>query len=82
MTYKATKNNVIVERIPGEKTTEYGLILRSSAEPDRAKVISVGPDAVGDISVGEVALVNWNKATKVEDELYIININEIVMVYE
>lgn len=81
MNYRATKNNVIVERIAAEKVTESGLILKSSAEPDKAKILSVGPDATNDVSVGEIALVNWNKATKIEDETYILNVNEIVMVY-
>ena len=34
------------------------------------------------VSIDEIAVVNWNTATKVEDEFYIINIDNIVLVIE
>lgn len=84
MSYRPTGKNVLVERIAASKETASGIILKSTQEPDRAKIIAIGPeiDPVFEVDVGEVAVVNWNAASKVEDELYIINIEHIVLVIE
>ena len=79
--FRPTGNNVLIERIAAAKETTSGIILKSSEEPDRAKIIAIGSE-VEDVSVDEVALVNWNAATKVEDELYIIPIDQIILVFE
>ena len=68
-------------RIAAEKQTSTGIILKSSEEPDKAKIEAVGKDVI-DVSVGETVLVNWNKAIKIENESYIIPISEVIMVYE
>ena len=81
MSYRPTGKNVLIERIPASKQTESGIILKSTQEPDRAKIIAIGPE-VDEVSIDEIAVVNWNTATKVEDELYIINIDNIVLVIE
>lgn len=73
-------NKVIVERIPGKTNSAGGIVLKRSDEPDRAKIISVGPD-VDDISVGEIVLLNWNAAIKAKGEQYIIRESDIVFVY-
>ena len=79
--FRPTGNNVLVERIAASKETSSGIILKSSEEPDRAKIVAIGPE-IDEVAVGEIAVVNWNAATKIEDELYIINIDHIVMVIE
>ena len=79
--YRPTGKNVLVERIAAPKETSSGIILKSSEEPDRAKIVAIGPE-IDEVAVGEIAVVNWNAATKIEDELYIINIDHIVMVIE
>lgn len=81
MAYRPTGKNVLIERIASAKETSSGIILKSSEEPDRAKVIAIGPE-IDEVAVDEIAVVNWNAATKVEDELYIINIDHIVLVIE
>ena len=81
MSYRPTGKNVLIERIPASKQTESGIILKSTQEPDRAKIIAIGPE-VDEVSVDEVAVVNWNAATKVQDELYIINIDHVILVIE
>jgi co-chaperonin GroES (HSP10) len=78
---RALGSNVIVSRIAGAKTTESGIILRSSDGPDKARIEVLGPD-VTEVEVGEIALVNWNKASPIEDDTYLININEVVFIYE
>lgn len=79
--YKPTGKNVLIERIPSAKETASGIILKSTQEPDRAKIIALGVE-VDEVSVNEIAVVNWNTATKVEDELYIISVDNIVLVIE
>ena len=85
MSYRPTGSNVIVSRIEGSKETESGIILKSSQEPDKAKIIAIGPD-VTEVAVDEVALVNWNSSRKItgveEEELYVIPITEVIFIYE
>jgi co-chaperonin GroES (HSP10) len=75
------RNNVIVEKLEKELTTSSGIILKSSDEADKAKVVAIGPE-VNDVEVGNVLLINWNKATKLMDNLYQINVNEVIGVFE
>lgn len=79
--YRPTGSNVLIERIAASKETSSGIILKSAEEPDKAKIIAIGPE-IDEVSVDEIAVVNWNAATKIEDELYIINIEHIVLVIE
>ena len=81
MSYRPTGKNVLIERIAASKQTESGIILKSTEEPDRAKIVAIGPE-VDEVSVDEIAIVNWNTATKIEDELYIINIDHVILVIE
>ena len=81
MSYRPTGKNVLVERIAAQKETSSGIILKSAEEPDKAKILAIGPE-VDEVAVDEVAVVNWNAATKVEDEFYIINIDNIVLIIE
>ena len=75
------RDNIIVTRIAHERKTDSGLILQSNAgEPDRAKVVAIGPK-VDEVSVGDLLLINWNKAYKIEDEQFIIPITEVILVY-
>lgn len=72
-------NKVIIERIPGQTTTASGIVLNYSNEPDRAKVISIGPQ-VDEVSVGDVVLLDWNKAVKAGDN-YVLTVDNIVLIY-
>jgi co-chaperonin GroES (HSP10) len=74
-------DKITVQRIPGNKTSYGGIILKTSEEPDRAKVLAIGPD-VTEVSVGEVVLLNWNAAVKVQDDTYVVKIEHVVFVYE
>ena len=81
MSFIPLNRSVIIERQEPNKTTESGIILQSSQEPDKAivKYVSVGLD---EVSVGDSLLINWNKAHKVEKELYRVSIDDVVAVYE
>ena len=80
MNYTPLSDKVIVERIEGEKQTSSGIILKRTEEVDRAKVLAVGPD-VDEVQVGDVVLLNWNAAIKVEGELYSTKVENIVFIY-
>lgn len=77
---KPTRDNIIVERIIRESSTASGIILKSSDEPDRAKVISIG-NKVDEVFINDVVLINWNKATKIENETYVVPVTEVVWIY-
>lgn len=78
---KPLRDNIIIKKIANERKTESGLILQSNAgEPDKAEVVAIGPK-VDEVSIGDLLLVNWNKAVKFEDEQYILPITEVVLVY-
>ena len=80
MNYTPLSDKVIVERIEGEKTTSTGIILKRTEEVDRAKVLAVGPD-VDEVQVGDIVLLNWNAAIKVEGEMYSTRVENIVFIY-
>lgn len=81
MNLTALKDNIIIERQEKDLTRASGIILRSSDEADRAKVISIGPD-VTDVVINELLLVNWNKARKIDKDIYQINIEDVIGVFE
>ena len=79
---KPLGNKILVERIAGTKQTTSGIILQRTDEPDRAKILAIGPD-VDEVAVGEVALLNWNAAIKtgIPDQ-YVLSIEHVVFIYE
>jgi co-chaperonin GroES (HSP10) len=77
---KPLRNNIVVTRMAAEKQTASGIILKNTEEPDRAKVVAIGPK-VDEVQIGDELLVNWNKAVKVENEDYIVPITEVVFIY-
>jgi co-chaperonin GroES (HSP10) len=78
MTYFPLNKNVIVERKTPEKVSAGGILLQSSLEPDRAVVIATDDDSV---KIGEEILIDWNKATKIEKEIYRIHIDNVIAVF-
>jgi len=79
MNIKPLANRIVVERIEASKTTESGIILRSTPDPDRAKVLAIGP-LVDEVAVDDIVLLNWNAATKT-GEHYAIKIDQVVFIY-
>jgi co-chaperonin GroES (HSP10) len=79
--YKPLRDNIIVEKLEKDLTTASGIILKSNDDADKAKVIAIGPD-VTDVALNEVLLVNWNKAKKIENDTYQINIQDVIGVFD
>jgi co-chaperonin GroES (HSP10) len=75
------RNNIVVTRIAADKTTSGGIILNHSEGPDKAKVEAIGP-LVDEVAVGDIVQINWNKASKVLDENFIVSIDDVVFVFE
>jgi len=73
------KNKVLVERLENINTTSSGIILSPSQEPDKAKILAVGPDADG-VSVGDVVLLDWNAAMPIDNK-YVVPSTSIVLIY-
>ena len=73
------KNKVVVERLENVNATASGIILTSSPEPDKAKILSIGPD-VEDVSVGDVVLLDWNAAVPIDNK-YVVPATSIVFIY-
>ena len=81
MNIKPLHKNVIIERQEKDLTTESGIILQTSDEADKSTVIAIGTD-VEYVVVNDVVLVNWNKATKIDNKQYKINEEDIIAVFE
>ncbi len=78
---KPLNENVLVERIAGTNVTETGILLKSALENDKAKVLAVGSQ-VTQVSEGDICFVDWNRSIPVENEKYLIPVDNIVFVYE
>jgi co-chaperonin GroES (HSP10) len=81
MNIRPLKDNLVVERVEKELKSESGIILTSSDEADRAKVIAVGPE-VTDVKVGDEVLLNWQKCPAINGNIYKANIEDVVGIFE
>ena len=74
------RNNIIVSRVAAEKQTSSGIILKTAEGPDRAKVIALGPK-VDEVQIGDEVLLNWNQASKIDNETYVVPITEVIFIF-
>lgn len=74
-------NKVLVERLAAEKISAGGIVLQRTDGPDKAKILAIGPE-VKEVAIGEIALINWNAASKAQGEQYIVTEDNIVFIYE
>lgn len=81
MNLKPLRSNVIIERLEKELTTASGIILKSNDDADKAKVVAVG-DEVTDVVVGDIVLINWNDAKKVDTDTFQVKQESIIAVFE
>lgn len=83
MIIRPLKKNVIVERIAKEEVSSGGIVLpggdREAA--DKAVVLAIGPE-VTDVKIGDSLLINWQKATLAGKEVYRINEEDIIGIFE
>lgn len=81
MNIRPLKDNLVVERIETELKSSSGIILTSSDEADRAKVLAIGPE-VTDVKVGDEVLLNWQKCPVIQGKLHKVNIEDVVAIFE
>ena len=79
MNIKPLHDKVLIERLENVKETTSGIILKHSEEPDRARVLAVGPD-VTEVQVGDVVQPDWGKAAAVQ-EYFVVKIEDIAYIY-
>lgn len=81
MNIKPLRDNIIIEKEEKDLTTSGGIILQRTDEADRARVVAIGPDVV-DVQVGDLVIVNWNKAQIINKDSFRINILEVIGVLD
>ena len=79
MNIKPLHDKVLIERLENVKETASGIILRHSEEPDRARVLAVGPD-VTEVQVGDIVQPDWGKTVGVQD-YFVTKIEDIAYIY-
>ena len=79
MNIKPLHDKVLIERLENVKQTSSGIILRHSEEPDRAKVLAIGPQ-VNEVQVGDIVQPDWGKAAAVQ-EYFVVKIEDIAYIY-
>lgn len=79
MNIKPLHDKVLIERLENVKQTASGIILKNSEEPDRAKVLAIGPE-VTEVQVGEIVQPDWSKAAAVQ-EYFVVKIEDIAYIY-
>lgn len=81
MKIRALGRNVVVRSVEQNLKTESGIILHRTEEAQRGIVVNVG-DQVDEVKEGDVVLLNWKASHKIGDDLYKINVEEIIGVFE
>lgn len=83
MSVRPLKDNVIIERQEKEQVTAGGIVLPGGDREvaDKAVVVAIGPE-VSDINEGDVVLVNWNKASKIDEKIYKVSFEDIIGIFE
>jgi chaperonin GroES len=83
MSVRPLKDNVIIERQEKEQVSAGGIVLPGGDREvaDKAVVVAIGPE-VTDIKEGDVVLVNWNKASKIDEKVYKVSFEDVIGIFE
>jgi len=58
---KATGTRILIEKLEESKTTAGGIVLQSSTEVPKAKILHIGPQVKEDLGIGDIIVVDWSK---------------------
>jgi len=58
---RATGTRILIEKMEASTTTLSGIVLQSSQEAPKAKILHIGPQVKEDVQVGNIIVVDWNK---------------------
>jgi co-chaperonin GroES (HSP10) len=81
MNIKPLRDNIIIVKEEKNLTTASGIILKSTDDADRARVVAIGPE-VEDVQIDNVVIVNWNKAQMISDNQFRVNIKDVIAVLD
>lgn len=82
---RATGKRLLITRIEPETATAAGIILKSSDEHPRARVVSVGPGVDCGVVLGQQVMVDWARVghIKFEDrDYYIVEQSNVMAVFD
>jgi len=68
MKLQATGTRFIVQRMESEMTSAGGIVLKTSDEHPRARVVSSGPKTTVTLVQGQQVLIDWSRAARIEFE--------------
>ena len=76
---RVLNDNVIVIKVKNE----YSGILQGidSNDATKAKVAGIGPDVTA-VTLGDIIMIDWNKAKNIKNDLFVVKQEDIVAVYE
>ena len=82
---RALGTRILIERIEADRQTAGGILLQSSTEVPRARVLAVGPQCKEDIVIGAVLIVDWSKVGQLKFENqthYLVDESTVLAVLE
>ena len=80
MQFVPLNNYVIVKKLEGSVKTGSGIILTTSGDSDRARVVAI-PDEVStrmNVECGATLLIRWSQALKIDDQYFAVDAKDIV----
>ena len=82
---KATGTRILIEKVEASTTTAGGIVLQSSQEAPKAKILSVGPQVKEDVAVGNIIVVDWSKVgvfSFENEKQYVVDESTVLAVLE
>lgn len=79
MKYTPLNDYIIVNKLESAKTTASGIILQASTGADNAVVVAVSAsEACKSLEVGDVVMIRWSNALKINGDTYAVDFKEVV----
>lgn len=82
---KATGTRILIEKVEASTTTAGGIVLQSSQEAPKARILSIGPLVKEDVAVGDLIVVDWSKVgvfSYENSKQYVVDESTILAVLE
>jgi co-chaperonin GroES (HSP10) len=82
---RATGTRCLIEKLEASTTTASGIVLQSSQEAPKARILHIGPAVKEDLAVGNIIVVDWSKVGVINFENtkhYMVDESTILAVLE
>lgn len=76
MKYIPMNDYVIVKKQPQQNVTPSGILIQTTQGSDTAVVVANGE--VSSLSVGDVIMIRWSNALKIDSDIYAVSYKEVV----